>query len=147
MASYDSCSSCCDNAVIADNNPILTGLNGSLLQIDHTNSSAVTSATISVSKNTRVRSLTWFFSLAVSIRSDSSYVSPSNFRMFSIQNIASKFQRNRLHAAEDTSIIRFSINTDAASAFSVGNVHVTQITGFISTEKQMRDNVVQGVRG
>ena len=54
-----------------------------------------------------------------------------------------RIQTDRLHAAEDKSIITFSINTEAASIFRVGNIPVTQIYGFISTEKQMWDSVVQ----
>ena len=54
-----------------------------------------------------------------------------------------RIQTDRLHAAEDKSIVTFSINTEAASIFRVGNVPVTQIYGFISTEKRMWDNVVQ----
>ncbi len=72
-----------------------------------------------------------------------SYVSRNTFLDIINSENCKRNQTERLHAAEDKSIVTFSINTEAAIIFRVGNVPVTQIYGFISTEKQMWDNVVQ----
>ena len=105
------------------------------------------------SVNRNPRYYTWFFSLDVSIKAGSRYadassISPNNFLDVLHSENCQQIQRVRLHAAEDTSIISFSINTDAASVFCVENdegfkIPVTQITGFISTDRQMYKTVVQ----
>ena len=105
------------------------------------------------SVNRNPKSYTWFYSLAVRIKAGSRYsdsfsVSPYNFLDVLHSEYCQQIQRIRLHAAEDTSTISFSINKDAANVFRVDNVEgvnvpATQINGFISTEKQMYKTVVQ----
>ena len=90
------------------------------------------------------RSYTWFFSLAARVRCPHpiSFVDPSIFSNILNSDRCKRIQYEKLHAAEDTSIISFSINTDAASVFHVDTVPVAHIIGYISTKKQMWNNVV-----
>ena len=115
------------------------------IETDHSDHHTNSSATTSVKRKTRIRSYIWFYSLDVSITSNylvSSRVDPSNFLDVLHSAYCQQIKTARLHATEDTSIISFSLNTDAASVFHVGNVPVTQITGFISTVQQMDKSAV-----
>ena len=115
------------------------------IETDHSDHHTNSSATTSVKRKTRIRSYIWFYSLDVRITSNylvSSRVDPSNFLDVLHSEYCQQIKTARLHATEDTSIISFSLNTDAASVFHMGNVPVTQITGFISTVQQMDKSAV-----
>ena len=98
------------------------------------------------------RAYTWFFSLAVRIRpidcANPSFVSPSCFSDVLLSDQCRSKQMNRLRAADNTSILSFSLDTNINSTTvlrlgSLGNVSFAQIRGFVNTGTQIYKTVVE----
>ena len=118
------------------------------IQVPPTDHSGCPASSVpSVKDKSRIhsRSCTWFFSLAVHIKTDcSSFVSPANFSDVLHSSYCQNIQIKKLHAAKETPIVSFSIDTNAASVLRLQNAQFAQIKGFISTSpKQMYENVVR----
>ena len=91
------------------------------------------------------RSCTWWFSLAVRIKTGcSAFVSPANFTDILYSSYCQAIQINKLRAAKETSIVSFSIDTNAASVLRLQNAPFAQINGYVSTSRtQMYETVVR----
>ena len=91
------------------------------------------------------RSCTWWFSLAVRIKTGcSAFVSPANFTDILYSSYCQAIQINKLRAAKETSIVSFSIDTNAASVLRLQNAPFAQIYGLISTSgTQMYETAVR----
>ena len=94
------------------------------------------------------RAYTWFFSLAVRIRTidcaNPSFVSPSCFSDVLLSDRCSTKLRDRLRANGNT-ILSFSIDTiiNSANVLRLGNVSFAQIRGFVNTGVQIYKTVVE----
>ena len=91
------------------------------------------------------RSCTWWFSLAARIKTGcSAFVSPANFTDILYSSYCQDIQINKLRAAKETSIVSFSIDTNAASVLRLQNAPFAQIYGLISTSgTQMYETAVR----
>ena len=93
----------------------------------------------------RSRSCTWCFSLAVRIKTDcSAFVSPANFSDVLHSSYCQNIQITKLRAAKETSIVSFSVDTNAASVLRLHDAPFALVNGYISTSHaQMYETVVR----
>ena len=112
---------------------------------DHSGCPASSVPSVKEKSGIRSRSCTWWFSLAVRIKTDcSAFVSPANFSDVLHSSYCQNIQIQKLNAAKETSIVSFSIDTNAASVLRLQNAPFAQIKGFVSTSRnQMCENVVR----
>ena len=120
-------------------------IDGSVESVESETTSAASSAGVSSGNSSvrkeRVRPYTWFFSLAVRVRFPHQIA--ATFLNVLNSNYCKRIQVRKLHAEEDSSIISFSVNTDAASIFQVGQRSSCASYWIHQHKKQTWNNVVQ----